>query len=200
MPAQPEQEPDRGSFSDSINVLYFLTVAHSTCLTPFLRERFGAEAFGLPGVAAAVLLFTMVGITGSADLTFYGIAWFIMLVVHRVQTLQNRWKGIREHSRYAGFPAATKLCFPFVRDERLLKRLEPLLVAGIGGLLCFASPVVGQFVVTGAGSLAITTVLDQFAHHRRLQQLQDAELEQEVLLADWERQRRSRRGNDLWPM
>ncbi len=194
------QEPDSMSVADSTNLLYFLTTAHSTCLTVFLRESFGSEALGVPGVSALLLLFVAVGVTGSPDLLLYGGIWLIVLMGQRAQTFQNQRKGLRLHSRYAGFPAATKVCFPFVTDERILQRLEPFVAGGIGLVLLWCSPAIGQFVLWGAFSLAIRTTLDQFTHHRRLQELHDAEIEQEVLLADWERQRRQRKGDDSWPM
>ncbi len=200
MSSQQEQDSRFGSMADSTNLIYLVTTAHATCLTVFLREKFGSEALGIPGVCALLLLLITVGLTGSPDLLLFGGCWFIALIVQRSQTLHNHWKGLRLHSRYAGFPAATRLCFPFVSDERVLQRLEPVVASGIGGLLWLCSPAVGQFVLWGAFSLAIKTGLDQFSHHRHLQQLHDAEIEQEVLLADWERQRRSRKGNDSWPM
>ncbi len=195
-----QQESDSMSVADSTNWLYLLTTAHSTCLTVFLRESFGSEALGIPGVSALLLLIVAVGVTGSPDLLLYGGIWLIVLMGQRAQTFQNQRKGIRLHSRYAGFPAATKVLFPFVTDERVLQRLEPFVAGGLGLGLLLCSPTIGQFVLWGAFSLAIRTTLDQFTHHRRLQELHDAEIEQEVLLADWERQRRNRKGNDSWPM
>jgi len=194
------QEPDSVSLADSTNWLYLCTTAHATCLTVFLRESFGAEALGVPGVSALLFLIGAVCVTGSPDLLLFGAIWLMALLAQRVHSFQQQRTGFRLHSRYAGFPAATKLVFPFVTDERVLQRLEPLVAGGLGLGLLMCSPVIGQFVLWGAGSLMIRTTLDQFSHHRRLQELHDAEIEQEVLLADWERQRRHRKGNDSWPM
>jgi hypothetical protein len=201
MHSPPQSESNGWSPSQTVNLVYLVATAHATCLTVFLRDSFGAEALGVPGIAAFLLLFVTVGATGSPDLLFFSLLWFIALIVQRLQTLRNGWCGIHQHSRYAGYPAATRLCCPFVTDERVLQRLEPVLAAVLGGLvLLLWSNDIGQFVLWGAGSLAIRMVLDQFTHHRRLQQLHDAELEQQVLLADWERQRIRRKGTDSWPM
>lgn len=188
------------SLTDSVNWLYFIVTAHATCLTVFLRHSFGSEGLGFPGVAALLFLVGSIVVTSDPTLIWLLVLWFAALVVQRIITISQQLRGLRQHSRYAGYPGVTRALFPAMTEELALQRMEPVVCGVIGLVLLAIVPTIGGFVLTGAVSLAVKTGIEHAAQRRTLQQWRDAEIEQQVLLEDWERFRHSSRGNNSWPM
>jgi hypothetical protein len=106
---------------ESFNLLVIVAMAQATCVTVFTRTKFGAEALGIPGIGALILLWFWVLGTHSPDLLVYGGLWLCAFVLQRVQTMMDCWKGNYQHSRYGGIPIVLGR---FCKSERMAKLRE----------------------------------------------------------------------------
>jgi hypothetical protein len=108
--------------------------------------------------------------------------WFAALLYQRSHLSK------REHSRYNGAPVvAMKL--PWLKGKEMLaKKFEPYIVLAAGLLLYPLSPAVGGFVMAGFVSIRTTLMIDEKVNQLRLQQLRDAQLENEWLAEQWRNQ------------
>ena len=178
----PHERGDRPSGRDGVNVLYLLANCYATCFTVFLRTNFGAEALGVHGVGAVLLILLAAGGSGTPDpfLAFLA-AWFCALVVQRARTVQNARTGHVEHSRYAGFPAVTLKLLPFVKSEMRAKAIEPVLCMVVGCVLGAVWPALGGFIFFGAFALTIVRAIDMRVNQVRVQKMRDAEIEHRQL-------------------
>ena len=185
---QPEQRQDNQfNFADSVNLTYFVADCLATCLTLFIRRNYGTQAFGFNAVAAFVILLLVASDANDLLMTWMWISWCILLIVHRVQTFQNWRRGIRLHSQYAGDPT---IAMRFLRDPAHARWLEPFLCLGVAVCMIPFSQITAAFVFWGAVALLVRTSMDREVHRKRVRHLLDAEIEQEFLVEQWQRQRR----------
>lgn len=173
------------SFAESLGVIYFFALAYSTCLTLFSRWRFGPNAFGLYALVSPVIFVLGMCLFHDLAIGVMALAWCVMLIVHRVNTFREAVAGIRLHSEFAGYPWIAR----WYGSEKLARMHEPALWLLAGLVLVIASPFLMLFVWGGAAALMVRTVMEDLAHENRVRNLLDAEIEQEILLDEWNQRR-----------
>jgi hypothetical protein len=187
MPMQQQQQQEWG-IRESSNLLYALVNAHATAITPFLRQSFGREALGWPGLFAFVLILAVAGFTGSSGMLIYLGLWLFALACQRLHTFSLIRKGVVLHSKFEGRPEfAVRLAFGNVQAAVLL--VEPLVCAGVGGtFIDVGEPVVGWFLVYGAAALLVREVVHRMIDQKRVQAMHDARIEQEYIARQYRNQ------------
>lgn len=182
--ANGEPGMPRGRGLDPVLLLYRLAAGHATCLTVFVRRRFGTEAFRVDGLVAFACIVGYGGMTGAYAMWPFLWVWLVMLVVRRVESHAERWRGRDGHSRYGGWPWLALRVWPWARGEQAAKTsVEPPLCL-VGGLaLTSLSPPLGVFVALGCFSLMVKTGIERWAFDARARAMRDAAIEN-GLLAD----------------
>lgn len=181
MQNNPQDNATSGdSFRESVNVAYFASLTLATCITPFIRTRFGTHANGFNAVFALILIFFVAAESRDPAMFEFLVAWIIFLVFQRLITLQTVLNRRHEHSNYRGYPWAAML-LPFVRTERAAKAIEPVLCFGAGMLLGPLSPTLGLFIMATGVGLFILRLMEVEAVKAQLRQLRDAEIEHQYL-------------------
>ena len=179
MNGQSQEPGQRSSREDGLGLLYMATNVVATCVTPFMRHSFGVEALGFPGFFALVLMITC---TASVPrMPLFIAAWLIALITQRLWTFRLVRKGIRWHSRYAGYPWLA-MRMPFVRSEETATGfVEPMICFLAGVALCPLSESLGGLVMLTAPALMIRNGIEKELQRKRLQRMHDAEIEQRCM-------------------
>ncbi|HVX12076.1 MAG TPA: hypothetical protein VHC22_12920 [Pirellulales bacterium] len=179
---QQQQTKDGFGVRNSVNLAYAGLVALTRCVTPFLRDKIGAEANGLPGLLALVGLLIYIAHMHDDRMVTYLVAWFIGLAVQRIDSLVARARGMLIHSHYAGRPRLAMLVAPFVKNEGTAKLIvEPLICLFAAWLLADWSVAAAKLVTWAAAAIVIVEVIDRLIHQRREQAAIDARLEMDTL-------------------
>jgi len=173
-----EQGPgDKLTMRGSFDLLYFLSLCHSTCFSVFLRRGFGCEALGFNGFGAFIMLMLIAGADHTGLMTMYFWAWFLALLCQRMVTIGNKRKGIIEHSRYNGWPRVA-MAFPGVKRESTARSVvEPLICLAAGLALGEFSEPAGTFIMAGAFSMTVIETADRHLQRQRAQRMHDAAIE-----------------------
>jgi hypothetical protein len=113
-------------------------------------------------------------VAGADDVGLvYFLIWLVMLGVRRWETTWRWLWGRKVHSQYAGDSLLAIGC----SNEFAKRFIEPPLVLLCGLGLSHLSPVVGLFVMGGAGALVAVQCIEGYVMKVRLQQMQDSEIE-----------------------
>jgi hypothetical protein len=176
MYSQQSQHKEGFTHGDGMNVLYRVLSVVVSCITPIIRSGFGSEGLGLNGFFALLLLIVVAA--SVPDMQGYLGLWIIAVVLQRIATFRNRYRGLVVHSRYGGYPWLA-MRMPLVRRESTaLLIVEPLLVFGLGGVLYTCSADFGHFMMACAVALFLKCLVEKAIHYKRLQRMRDAEIEQ----------------------
>lgn len=186
---QQQQKNNELDMQGSFNLAYFLAHSHATCLTPFIRTDFGREALGMNGLCALILLLAYGSFTNSAAMWIFLLLWILALLRQRLKGIENRNKGIAIHSRYNGYPWLSFKLFPRTKDETSARGIDGFLCMGMGALLSYVDPPLGWFIGVGGFSLLFVEALIVELRKKRLQAMQDAEIEQRDLAEHYRRGR-----------
>lgn len=183
-----EQTSDKVTSADALGLVYLIAHSHAAALTPFLRRGFGTEAFHPGGLFAFVAMVLLTQGSWRNGMGVYLAAWVVALIYRRIETFRLRARGVVVHSRFAGVPwLAAK--FRFIKDTNQAKGFEPLLCLLAGAALCVVSQTLGFFVMAGFLSLGVCLCIEKFAVYRRVQQMQDAQIEGEFYAGQFKRGR-----------
>lgn len=179
--SQGEQVPNPvDDFRAGVNFLYLLALAHSLCITPFIRRNFGIGMPGFAGIAALILLIlTICGTEDYAMITYLKI-WFVALLCQRLFSFVQYCRGRHEHSQYDGWPWLA-LWIPFIRTEERAKTVEPSLCLILAVCCVPWSESVAAFVGAGAISLSFLRVMQLTARRRQVIMMRDLRIEQQLL-------------------
>jgi len=179
---QPQQQQGTLDVRGSVNILYVLVSAHSTCFTVFLRRGFGSEALGFNAILALVLIhfYIMCNPTSGGMAQFLGL-WFLFLILQRIKTFSLWRKGAVIHSRYDGYPWVGMM-IPFLKTEERARFAETPICFIIGCLLIDYDSALSAFIAVGGISLAIKNSIDFSIDRRRLRHMRDAEIEQRFMV------------------
>lgn len=178
----PNQQPSTGDdLRGGVNLLYFLAKAHSTSITPFCRHSFGTAYPGFPGMAAVLMM--ILTMTEQREIQMGGmvVAWFVVVLGHRLRMLFLLMKSWKEHSHYAGKPWLTMRLLR-IKDELQAKNIEPLLCIPFGVMLMIVGPATGMYVAFGFVSMSVCRIIEFAARRRQVVAMQDMMIEQQDLL------------------
>jgi len=195
-----EQQQPKEMFSnkDGFNVLRLLAAAHSMTITVFIRSGFGPQLLDKRGAYGAILLFVVAGFSGQPVMLNYLFAFLAALLIQRIKTAAAKRAGVRLHSLYDGHPW---LGMFLTRKEMFAKgAVEPVLCfAAAVAIGCFGEAHHSAALLTLAGWLFIGIASLGFDHvvyaglqHQRLREMEDAEIENEILMQQY-RERKERR-------
>ena len=176
VPKQPRGE--------SLDVGYRLFHCHLSALAVFIRRDFGLEALGINAFIAGLMILLTYAATGDPAMKAFLVMWLVAQIVQRVRSFRNKRRGMRIHSRYAGYPWLA-MRVPFVRSETVAVRfVEPLLCLTAGWVLMHLSRPLGGFVMLGCVSFFIRNNIDAEIQRVRLRQMDDARIEAEWYTAE----------------
>ncbi len=176
----PSKRP-ADNVGDLFQLAYLLANAHATCLTVFVRCRFGTRAFGLNGLLALALIPLYGALADAPEMFAFLLAWLAFLVCRRAESGRLGRRGLHEHSAYDGWPWLAIRC-PFVRREGTAKVLvEPVLCVLAGSFLMPVSQPLGDFVLVGTFTLLFKAGTDREVNRARLRAMRDAEIESRQL-------------------
>jgi hypothetical protein len=173
------QQQNQRPMGDSLQFVLLLFNAHAICLTPFLHRGFGVRYPGTTGLAAAVLIFAMMGITHDPLLWMFFWAWAVAMVAQRAYAVKLRRAGVAIHSFYDGYPwLAMKLGMKSDRTARMGEGIWCLLVGGV--LAAAGTRGLGQFIMFGCMSLPVVEAMKRQMRHKQVLSAQDALLEMQA--------------------
>jgi hypothetical protein len=181
---------DQVTVRGSVDLLYVMALCHATAIYPFIRRNFGTEGLGLQALGGLIIMVFCFGCTAEPGMGYMILAWIVALAAHRFQTYKNWATGNLGHSHYAG-DSITRFVCKSNKIARLV--VEPVLVFGVGWLLdqSETSPVLGLFLMVGAGSLIIVQTFERASLWMRSQKMRDCRIEAQIIAAsakgqDWE--------------
>lgn len=176
------------SLEQTLGWVFLVTHAWSCSLYVFTRRGFGRDFFGLATLAAVPILLVMATMSRSnAELTLFkslSIAWIISVSIHRIRLISGL-SDLDTHSRYNGWPM---LCDFLPVEEQVAKLLwEPSLIISLGLLAhCVSMKAFGAYLVIGGAACLIDGLIIKQRMVRRSVQINDADIEQRVVLSDFE--------------
>ncbi len=179
---EPQEQSLRERMENTASLLLFLCDCLAFTVVVFLRRDFGRRYIGLQGLGIiAPLLWPLLMPQHDPRpmLLFFGLILCACLL-NRVCGLIRR-KAISEmHSRYSGTPYLR--CVLRNWDEVTIKQLgEPLLIFAAGAIVESFSLQLAAYLAVAGCALAISVAADRAAEHRRVEDLHDAYLEQQLL-------------------
>ncbi|MBX3451714.1 hypothetical protein SH668x_003714 [Planctomicrobium sp. SH668] len=182
-PHSPPQAPppgDRLTMAASFNTANFLSHAHALALTVFLRTDFGREGIGIHGLVTFVLILGYGSFAQCYAMFPFFLLWILAVICQRVRQFVNWRRGVIIHSYYNGYPWLSKRLFPRM-SELNAKGVDAFLCLAIGGVIAQFDKPFGLFIMAGFASILFTEAVIVESTKRRLQAMQDAELEQRYL-------------------
>lgn len=177
----PQQQEERQK--GNAKGLYLGASGVATCVTPFIHLGGGAEALGIPGVIAFLIIFALAAQNVAADTPQYGMGlyfavWLFALVYQRVKTTKLLNAGEKIHSRYQGYPELARI---LKCKENTGKMLEVPMVILVGMMMEYVSEPVGGLLIGSGIALAVVRAMDYQRNYTMKQQMDDARIENEVM-------------------
>jgi hypothetical protein len=165
----------------------FLTRSHAEGLMNFLRSKRGSRKPGIIGLIAWVAIIPAYAAYWQSDamLMFWWV-WIAVTIYRRTETMVvNHWRRRKRqrriHSLYDGSPWLTEIMVFYVKDERILLAMEPLMCLLIGvTILPFSLPL-GYFVMAGFFSLGSLEFL-----YRHIENIRDGIRDDDMSDLEWE--------------
>jgi hypothetical protein len=178
---QQQGQGERGH-KESFNLMVVVMAALAASAWPFCRIRFGREGLGLAALLAGGLML-LVGCFAQADEMFaFLFAWLLAVIYQRAMTVSMEKKGIRQHSRYTGFPWICMLLTFGRMPEEKAKFLEPFICAGVAALFYnYGHPVLGGYLFACALGLVVVSSMQDRLRQVRLTAMEDAMMEQQAM-------------------
>jgi len=188
MPGQHESQHDMlQNWKRNSNIAVWLATIHQRGIVVMCRKYWGTQALGLPCFFALLLM--MAWAAFSRDLFMY-----IWIAVWLACFLKRRMEAVRIErqvdSRYDGYSFdAMRYC----NSEATAKRVvEPILVAILGAIVYWLYTRAGlspyglpYYLLTGAFTLPLVEGVKQAAWKKRLRDMRDAQLENEMSVRDF---------------
>lgn len=181
MREQPQSLQERFTATVGWSTLVAQILAMS--VHPMLRTTFGARYFDFrAGIAVVVILLFSAFWREHDPYWLYGFAFAFMFTcaMARKRVHERAKRGEHQHSYYSGWPLLCRM-WPFRRwRERTVKGIaEPLLVAGIAGLILQMNQPLGVYLLWCAAAMRLTQKLAEGYERTRMLDMRDAYLEQQ---------------------
>lgn len=185
---RPEDRTDnmRGAFT----VVYVFLYAWALSVFLPLRRDSGHRAIGVAGLLALLLILGFGQMTRCIALYYYA-GWFLLAILaHRMGHFRHKLAGIAIHSRYPGYPWLGYRLRPKAANDLKAAEAECCFVIGVGAVLTQLVPPLGVYLVFGGLAAIAVECINVEARKRRVQEFNDARMEQEALAAEIQNQRR----------
>jgi hypothetical protein len=171
------------------NIAYALLVVYQRAIIVPMRTHYGKDFFGLTSILPFLLMCLWAGLTHDEYMGAWIGFWLLAVFVRFVQTRRLLARGAMIHSWYDGWPDEGMKVSKSEKAAKLYA--EPILVALLGGsvLLFYKAvelPSLGLpvFLLIGAPILYVVERVKEAVWDRRLQEMQNARLEQEALVRE----------------
>lgn len=172
----------------NINIAFSLMTMHQRALVVPVRRHFGTQALAFPCLFALGLIMLWYVATADPRMLAYMGFWLLFLVVRRIEAVKIAGQV---HSHYDGMP------INLGSDERKAKMYyEPLCVGILGGIFFWIYTENGlrttglpSFLMAGIVSLPFVEGVKQTLWQRRIQGMRDAQLDQEMVMEEFNNRR-----------
>lgn len=168
------------SLADKVNLLMTLMRAFTFCFLPFLRYRFGANAFGLSGIVAFIIQVIYIEATHDVWMVRQLGMWLLLVLLQRIACDRTA------HSFFEG-NLITRIVMPSIGTDATVRIVEAGIVLMMGVLMTAESANLANFWMCGGVTLLFSYRLDLFAVSRRIQKMQDQEMEMRFLHEQYQR-------------
>ncbi|MFO0835823.1 MAG: hypothetical protein U0638_12690 [Phycisphaerales bacterium] len=188
---EPEPRPNfLDNARSSLNILAFAAGTLANSVEVILHRRRGKRAGGVFDLTAFVLIPLWGAFFPGQDQTPLMIFWVVYLIGCARNNLNPADPGA--HTRYSGEPLLMKY-FPGATDELKFKATtEPTLVFFAGLIVLGFNEPLGSYLMAAGLGLGFTVRLALRLQRARAEQLNDARLEHEHLIAEMRRLRDER--------
>ena len=185
---QEQQASTKVTNGQALGIIYLIFASHVAGLSPIIRSCHGSESFGIKAIIAMVFMAALTEGRWASPMGLYMVVWFTFLVYRRIETF-NLWRqGVVIHTRFIGYPWLAMKA-RFIKDEQQARTFEPVMCLILGAALCVFSPTVGLFVMGGFISIAACMGIEQFGVYKRVQHMNDAQIEGEYFAEEFRRGR-----------
>lgn len=162
-------------------------------LEVFLHTGFGVRYIGSQALIGILVIAGWAMLAGPRDempLIMFGAAVVVLCGCQRIDAAIRRKRGIREHSRYTGYPWL--LPRTMASSESAMKGvLEPMLAGAIGWWIAPLSPPLGTYLMLASVALFLSNLMDERAEAQQALDLDDAMMDQ-IIKSQQFRQRNGR--------
>lgn len=163
----------------------------------FLRSGYGDRALGVSHGLAAIFLFFYPLLWGPQHLPSvwaFMILYIIMLNIRRIGVVRRRWfkRGPEIHSRYDGRSCLHRI-FPRASEWWIKQYAEPVLVFVVAMCMVKTFPAVATYLLIAAVIGGGEVGADRDRLRRQAQDMNDAMINQQISIEEFERLRRGRR-------
>jgi hypothetical protein len=143
-------------------------------------KTFGVRSVGPRAVMAVLLMFIFIAAHPNDDCR--PLFWFMILVIPlsiiaQFSAMLRRRRGEPGHTRYSGKPYL--LCLFPQLSEGTIKRLEPVVMLMVGGIIHHFNHPLGAFLLTAAVCLGITIGIVHRANCERALDMNDSLIDQQ---------------------
>jgi hypothetical protein len=183
---QNQQQNDvRENWKRNFNIAYGIALIHQRAIVMLSRNMWGSQALGVPCALALLLMLFWGALTQDPLMWVWIVLWLFSFIKNRIQSA--RLKG-EIHSFYDG--RAIK-CGSNERRAKLI--IEPFKFAVVGLVALKVYEYLGwpphglpYFLLTSVFTLPFCEAVKQSIWNRRVQAMQDARIEQEALVDDYQ--------------
>lgn len=173
----------------NFNIAHWLMMAHQRALVVPARRHFGTQALAFPCLFALGLMGLWYVATADPGMLAYMGFWLLFLVVRRIEAVKIAGQ-VSSHSDGKTINLGS--------NEYLAKMFyEPLCVGILGGIFYWIYTENGlrptglpYFLLAGIVSLPFVEGVKQTLWQRRIQGMQDARIDNEMLMEDFNNQNR----------
>ncbi len=178
-----QQQQVNTSGSEAFAGARFAIEAWAISVEVFLRTGFGARYIGAKG--AVVLLMAPMSLLFFQDqdprpLLWFLVAYLVMVVIARIDSLRRRSRGDTTHSFYSGWPRLMKI-FPRCSEVTVKKYVEPLFVGIVGVAIGNHNVPLAMYLLMAAICLFVSVFSSEEVLRRRVAEMNDAVNEQEII-------------------
>jgi hypothetical protein len=170
-----------GDWRGAARVLLAVAAAYAFTVEVFLHRRMGAAAAGMQAVLALVIIPAHVAMFPEHDprpLLCLLPAYLGACFCSRTGVLLRERRGDYEHSRYTGWPWLMNFGWARRIGEKGVKTVvEPLLVAGLGGLTLEFNQPLGSYWLVAALCLLMKAGVDNRSLAERSSYMRDLAIE-----------------------
>jgi hypothetical protein len=177
------QPTTRENLAMSLGLLSLVVQGWACVAYVFLRKRFGESYFSAQIIFTILIILLYCELYGQGNPLPYGVltlAWVIALCLHRFAD-GLKPTHLHPHSRYNGQSILSK-------SQEFSKLIsEPVVVGGIGLIVSRYDRAFGWFLIWTALCIVLDFLLIKDRTSRRLKRLKDAEIEQNLMMDEYDR-------------
>lgn len=191
MSRDPEPRPNfLDNARSSLNLVAIVAATLANSVEVILHRRRGKRAGGVFDLAAFVLIPLWGAFFPAQDQMPILIFWVVYLIGCARNNLNPADPGV--HTRYSGEPILMKFFRGATDEQKFKASTEPVLVFLAGFVVLSFNEPLGTYLMAAGLGLGFTVQLALKLHRARAEQLNDARLEHEHLIAEMRRVRGER--------